>query len=104
MAKIPNTLINKWVKISYKINPQIRSGGNPQYEMKMAIKGAWGWTDVYNSYSKDNKFTRPEVDAVFDFMKWGRQLVRTPNLVGLIDSEGMMCLAESLVSEFNKTR
>ena len=43
MAKIPYSVVGKFVRFSYKLNPQIRIGGDPQYEMKVFVEGPWGY-------------------------------------------------------------
>ena len=102
MAKIPQSVVGKFVRFSYKLNHQIRSGGYPQYEMKIFVRGPWSYEDIFNNQRRENKISHSEADAVFNFMRYYGQLRREPNSVGYTDWEGEMNFSPALVSEYNK--
>ena len=102
MAKIPNMVIGKFVRFSYKLNPQIRSEGVPQYEMKIFVQDPRGYEDIFNNQRRENKISRLEADAIFNFMRYYNQLRCEINNVGYADWEGEMNFSSSLVSEYSK--
>lgn len=102
MAKIPYSVVGKFVRFSYKLNPQIRIGGDPQYEMKVFVEGPWGYQDLFNNHRKENKISYPEANAIFDFMRYYGQLHQRLNMVNRMDSEGEMKISANLVYEYNQ--
>ena len=98
MAKISSDCVGKWADVSYKLNPQIRIGGAPQYELKVYLNGV----DVFNNHRKENKISYPEAWAIFNCLKYHNQLRTRMNFVNGKDSEGSMGLSYVLVDEYNK--
>lgn len=102
--KIPNALIGKEVKYSYKIDPSFRSGGLPQYRRIVQVRGPWGWGTIYDQKQSDqeNGLTWSEAVTIGEFLRHYGQLRSTPNIVAQRDMEGSMVFSSWLVYEFNK--
>ena len=100
MAKISNGCVGKWADVSYKLNPQIRIEGTPQYELKVYLNNE----DVFNNHRDEskNKISYTEALAIFNCLKYHNQLRTRMNFVGRLDSEGSMRLSYGLVDEYNK--
>lgn len=97
MAKVSENCVGKWAEVSYKLNPNIRIGGDPQYEFKVYLNGV----DVFNNHRKENKISYSEAWAIFDCLKYHNQLRTRRNFVNRVDSEGSMNLSYSLVKQYN---
>ena len=98
MAKIPESCAGKWAEVSYKLNPKIRIGGDPQYEFKVYLNGV----DVFNNHRKENKISYSDAWAIFDCLNYYNQLRKRLNWVNRMDSEGSMNLSYSLVRQYNE--